>query len=175
VRRFRIDRSPAGPGSRDQAIRPEARPADLIEHFVRGVDELIAAQVDAELRAIATKMSELQRPARRTTARTRRVLKRPGRKRSMAAWPNLHGLTTRERDVVRGLARGRTTAEIGRRLGVAPVTVRVLLSRAAAKLGVKSRSALMETLKGRGRPAGVRTPLRQKEAGATIQQTAAHR
>jgi DNA-binding NarL/FixJ family response regulator len=45
--------------------------------------------------------------------------------------------------VVACLARGYSTKEVGFALGIADATVRVLLARAASKLGVRSREALL--------------------------------
>jgi DNA-binding NarL/FixJ family response regulator len=55
----------------------------------------------------------------------------------------LESLTVRERQVVECLARGYSTKEVGFALGIADATVRVLLARAAGKLGVRSREALL--------------------------------
>ena len=55
----------------------------------------------------------------------------------------LEALTERERQAVAYLAIGQSTKETAYALGIAAATVRVLLSRAAAKLGVRSRSALL--------------------------------
>jgi DNA-binding CsgD family transcriptional regulator len=52
-------------------------------------------------------------------------------------------LTHRERQVVACLVRGDSTKEVGFALGIANATVRVLLARAAGKLGVRSREALL--------------------------------
>jgi DNA-binding CsgD family transcriptional regulator len=52
-------------------------------------------------------------------------------------------LTAREREVVARVAAGQSTKEVAYELGIADVTVRVLLSRAAARLGVGSRAALL--------------------------------
>jgi len=52
-------------------------------------------------------------------------------------------LTDRERQVVACLVRGDSTKEVGFALGIANATVRVLLARAAGKLGVRSREALL--------------------------------
>jgi DNA-binding NarL/FixJ family response regulator len=58
--------------------------------------------------------------------------------------PNgLEILTDRERQVVDCLARGYSTKEVGFALGIADATVRVLIARAASKLGVRSREALL--------------------------------
>ncbi len=55
----------------------------------------------------------------------------------------LESLTERERQAVAYLAIGQSTKETAYALGIADATVRVLLGRAAAKLGVRSRSALL--------------------------------
>lgn len=55
-------------------------------------------------------------------------------------------LTDRERQVVASVAAGRTTKEIAYELGISDATARVLLARAYARLGVKSREELF-TLK----------------------------
>jgi DNA-binding CsgD family transcriptional regulator len=55
----------------------------------------------------------------------------------------LEALTERERQAVAYLAIGQSTKETAYALGIADATVRVLLGRAAAKLGVRSRSALL--------------------------------
>ena len=52
-------------------------------------------------------------------------------------------LTVRERQVVACLVRGDSTKDVGFALGIANATVRVLLARAAGKLGVRSREALL--------------------------------
>lgn len=56
----------------------------------------------------------------------------------------LASLTDRERQVVAYLAVGQSTKETAYALGISSVTVRVLISRAATKLGVRSRHALLE-------------------------------
>src|SRR4051812_43002802 len=55
----------------------------------------------------------------------------------------LLALSERERQAVAYLAIGQSTKEAAYALGISDATVRVLLSRAAAKLGVRSRSALL--------------------------------
>jgi DNA-binding CsgD family transcriptional regulator len=64
--------------------------------------------------------------------------------------PGLETLSTRERQVVGLATLGRTNKEIAYHLGLAHSTVRVLLVRAARKLGVTSRSEILNLL-----PAGV--------------------
>lgn len=56
----------------------------------------------------------------------------------------LGGLSERERQVVAYAALGQSTKETAYALGISDITVRVLLSRAAAKLGVKTRARLIE-------------------------------
>jgi DNA-binding CsgD family transcriptional regulator len=55
-------------------------------------------------------------------------------------------LSDRERQVVTYLATGQSTKEIAYALGISAVTVRVLLARAMAKIGVESRSDLLRRL-----------------------------
>ncbi|MDP9148506.1 MAG: helix-turn-helix transcriptional regulator [Myxococcota bacterium] len=58
----------------------------------------------------------------------------------------VHGLvalTDRERQVVTCLALGQSTKETAYALGISDATVRVLLGRAAAKLGTRSRIATL--------------------------------
>jgi DNA-binding CsgD family transcriptional regulator len=55
----------------------------------------------------------------------------------------LAALTDRERQAVVYVAIGQSTKETAYALGISDVTVRVLLARAAAKLGVRSRAALL--------------------------------
>jgi DNA-binding CsgD family transcriptional regulator len=56
----------------------------------------------------------------------------------------LVSLSDRERQVVVYLAIGQSTKETAYALGISPITVRVLIARAAAKLGMRSRSGLLE-------------------------------
>jgi DNA-binding CsgD family transcriptional regulator len=51
------------------------------------------------------------------------------------------GLTTREREVLTWVARGKTNSEIARLLSLAPSTVSKHLENVYAKLGVKTRTA----------------------------------
>ena len=57
--------------------------------------------------------------------------------------PGLAQLTGRERRIVTMLAEGRSNREIGEGLGLAPTTVRNILTRIRAKLGVTSRTRLV--------------------------------
>ena len=57
--------------------------------------------------------------------------------------PGLAQLTGRERRVVAMLAQGRSNREIGEGLGLATTTVRNILTRIRAKLGVTSRTRLV--------------------------------
>jgi DNA-binding CsgD family transcriptional regulator len=56
--------------------------------------------------------------------------------------PEFAGLTFREREILASVALGRTNKEVAYDLGLAHSTVRVLLARAARKLGVRDRAAL---------------------------------
>jgi DNA-binding CsgD family transcriptional regulator len=58
----------------------------------------------------------------------------------------LHGLSRREQDVARPLARGLSTAEIARRLWISRHTVKDHIRAIYAKLGVKSRHELTAKL-----------------------------
>jgi DNA-binding NarL/FixJ family response regulator len=57
-----------------------------------------------------------------------------------------HGLSPRERDILRRVARGLRTAEIAHELSLAPSTVKRHLSSAYSKLGVGSRNEALEVL-----------------------------
>lgn len=57
------------------------------------------------------------------------------------------GLTQAEAAVCDLLANGRATAEIAATLGISAVTVRRHISRAAAKVGVRGRTALVAVLR----------------------------
>jgi len=62
---------------------------------------------------------------------------------NQACFDGLESLTDRERQAVVYLAIGQSTKETAYALGISDVTVRVLLGRAAAKLGVRSRAGLL--------------------------------
>lgn len=73
---------------------------------------------------------------------TRRLIesyaeRRPSR--AQAAHDRFAALTTRERQVVRAVARGLSNAEIGRELTMREATVKTHVSRALAKLGLTNR------------------------------------
>ena len=57
--------------------------------------------------------------------------------------PGLEQLTGRERTIVAMLAEGRSNREIAEGLGLAPTTVRNIMTRIRAKLGVASRTKLV--------------------------------
>jgi len=63
---------------------------------------------------------------------------------NQAQLPGLSALSERERQVVAYLAVGQSTKEISYALGISDATVRVLLARAVAKTGAKSRRALLQ-------------------------------
>jgi DNA-binding CsgD family transcriptional regulator len=58
----------------------------------------------------------------------------------------LYGMTKREREVVAMAAKGASTKEIGRRLGLSTYTVQEYLGNAYAKVGVRSRRELLAKL-----------------------------
>lgn len=75
---------------------------------------------------------------------TERVIGRlQGLDRSDEGSHGLAQLTGRERRIVAMLAEGKSNREIGDRLGLAPATVRNILTRIRAKLGVRSRTRLV--------------------------------
>jgi DNA-binding CsgD family transcriptional regulator len=65
---------------------------------------------------------------------------------NLATVGGLEGLTDRERQVVAFLALGRTTKEVAYALGISDSTTRVLLGRASARLGVRSRDDLVRVV-----------------------------
>jgi two-component system response regulator FixJ len=69
----------------------------------------------------------------------------------------LNSLTDRERQVVAGIVSGKTGKEVAFDLGIAHATVRVLLARGYARLGVRSQRQLRE-LPGLRGLAGVPVP-----------------
>jgi DNA-binding CsgD family transcriptional regulator len=62
---------------------------------------------------------------------------------NQATVPGLEALTERERQAVAYVALGQSTKEAAYALGISDVTVRVLLARAATKLGVRTRRELL--------------------------------
>jgi DNA-binding NarL/FixJ family response regulator len=65
--------------------------------------------------------------------------------------PSMNLLSQREREVVLRALRGQENKIIAHELRLAPSTVRVLLVRAAAKVGVRSRRELVEKLENIGK------------------------
>ncbi|MES1178357.1 MAG: helix-turn-helix transcriptional regulator [Myxococcales bacterium] len=57
--------------------------------------------------------------------------------------PSLLALTRRERQIVAEAASGSSNQQIAQRLGISHATVRVLMARAANRLGVRTRKALL--------------------------------
>jgi len=63
---------------------------------------------------------------------------------NQSRFQGLESLTDRERQVVAFLAVGQSTKETAYALGISAATVRVLIARAAGKLGVRTRAALLD-------------------------------
>ena len=124
----------------DQATGDAAviRLADLLVHYGRGAPiapaELLSAgqSVGLERDALRRLMYDLPYPDARPT----RAEPCP--------------LSRRELDVVRGLARGEVYKTIGRRLALAPSTVRTHLHNAYGKLGVEDRAQAVLVASARG-------------------------
>jgi two-component system nitrate/nitrite response regulator NarL len=79
---------------------------------------------------------------------------------------NLSGLTSRELEVVRSAARGRTNKAIASELGLSEHTVKNYLFRAFDKLGVSSRVELLFCLTAREHAGGHLLPQRDKAIAA---------
>jgi DNA-binding NarL/FixJ family response regulator len=72
----------------------------------------------------------------------------------MAGSDSIDRLTSREREVAMGLARGLTNKQIGRELGISHRTVEIHRARLKRKLGLPTLLAVKElTLPPRGEPA----------------------
>jgi DNA-binding NarL/FixJ family response regulator len=100
------------------------------ESILAGLDELMAGGVP------------LSRPV------ARRVLEFFHR--TASAHPRAM-MTPREADIIGALARGRTSKEIARQLGLSPATVKNHLNRIYEKLGVRSRTEAVVRWLGRGK------------------------
>jgi DNA-binding CsgD family transcriptional regulator len=119
----------------------------------KGAQEALVATAKARDRAHTTRvdpLDELDRWSPLTSARWSLVdsFERSGHRyvvarENRARVAGLEALSDRERQVVAYLAMGQSTKETAYALGISDVTVRVLLARAATKLGVKSRSGLL--------------------------------
>jgi DNA-binding CsgD family transcriptional regulator len=81
-------------------------------------------------------------------------------------------LSSRERQVMTEASMGHSNKEIAYSLGLANSTVRVLLARAATKLGARTRADAVDEFAARARP-GIRGS--SEEANAVTEQTAARR
>jgi len=123
------------------AAKQRAAQADLME--------TVAARDQAHRRTDVDAVTGLRRWTPLTNARwslvdegdgARHIVARDNRARVRG----LRSLSDRERQVVTHLAIGMSTKEMAYALGIADVTVRVLLARATSKLGARSRSDLLE-------------------------------
>ena len=100
-------------------------PADRVVGLLIGADDYLVKPVDPD---------ELVARLRRLIAKSSRL---PG---AISAPPSVGGLTTRETEVLRLLARGLDQAAIARELGISPATVGTHIQRILTKLGVHSRT-----------------------------------
>jgi DNA-binding CsgD family transcriptional regulator len=64
-----------------------------------------------------------------------------------------YGLTTREREALRGIAHGLTTKELALRMSISPNTAKTFVRLIMIKLGVTSRTAILGKLLEHGEPA----------------------
>jgi DNA-binding NarL/FixJ family response regulator len=81
----------------------------------------------------------------------RRVQPRSGRSQSVLKMPRKErGLTPREKEVLRLVAEGWTSKEIGGRLGISPKTVEVFRQNLLRKLSVKNSVQLVLMARERG-------------------------
>ena len=100
-------------------------PADRVVGLLIGADDYLVKPVDAD---------EL-------VARLRRLIAKSSRSQQAAPAPSaIGGLTSRETEVLRLLARGLDQAAIARDLAISPATVGTHIQRILTKLGVHSRT-----------------------------------
>lgn len=127
----------AAPGAAVVVLADEEDVDDLLDCIRSGAVGYVPGPVDAEhlrrvVRAVAAHEAVVPRSM---------VLELLLEVRSLGSGGG--GLSTRESQVVGLLRRGHTTAEIARRLDIAPVTVRRHISEVVRKLGVADRSELL--------------------------------
>ena len=99
----------------------------------RIAEALGSARVTSRRLGAEPLLAEIERVARRARIRG-------GEDEQRAQAGDVAGLTERELDVLRLLARGRTNREIGQALYMSPKTASVHVSRILSKLGVKTRT-----------------------------------
>ena len=87
-----------------------------------------------------------RRPARRRRATVAVVVEAAKSAEIAPIIIEAYGLTPRERDVLRAIARGSSTPEIAAELFLSPHTVRDYIKTVFDKIGVTSRSELVATL-----------------------------
>jgi len=101
--------------------------ATAIRHVMAG-ESVLAQEMTSKLVAAFQGASSAVRPARPQTLVT------------TPATPSLLGsLSPREREILRGIARGASNKEIGRELGIAETTVKIHVQHVLRKLDVSSR------------------------------------
>jgi DNA-binding CsgD family transcriptional regulator len=130
-----------------------------VQRWVRGLPGSAAAALRdtaATMTGPAVSAGSPAPPRARVSLRSAALVEPPGP-------VDLSALSQRERDVLAELARGLTNAEIARRLGVSPETVKGYVASLLHKLGVPSRAAAVAVLmRGRrsegGRAGGAARP-----------------
>lgn len=99
-----------------------------------GGDSVVAAEMTSKLVSAFRGMANGLMPATAAGAPTATVPPSPS-----PSFPLLDSLSPRERDILRGIARGASNKEIGRELGIAETTVKIHVQHILRKLDVSSR------------------------------------
>jgi DNA-binding NarL/FixJ family response regulator len=136
----RADGSGYHRGLTASAVEPGARLLAAADVYHALVEER-AYRPAYEMDAAATMLADEARAGRLDRAAVEAVLAAAGHAKAKVrgAWPR--GLTDREVDVLRLVARGLTNKEVGARLFVSPKTVQRHLESIFGKTGVRTRAA----------------------------------
>lgn len=135
----RIDSSGYYRGVSGPALSPPARILAVAEAYRGMVEDRPHRPALPAERAAAALQAEA-RAGRLDPAATAAVLASAGHAMRRAPPPFLAGLTEREIEVLRLVARGRTTKEIARTLGIAPKTADNHIQNLYPKIGVRTRA-----------------------------------